>query len=360
MAKKKGIGVNSVILIIVVVLVVGLSLGVFFKAPVGEAGEGELAQMIDMGADSGDGDDEMPDGDRADGGDKDFCKDDSKPYPCFVGGPPTKPICCNKPHCETSIVNPDKIYCEGTELRCRSGGGIRCNGECCEGFCFKYKKNKRGMELCCGVNSNNRETYPVKNEKTGIYECREYCMPGEKYNKIKKKCEVKCTEDYMNNEKGRRACTADEINDAIKKEYKIEPHKVYLSVFETFSGYKIFRMRESTMNRFPEYSSKNRTAAESWITTYRSVLLKQAGDRFPTIFIGNIFILDYLGPYVDGEYDPKNRYIDLKFDRPALPVSYICDVCTRNLNSKKYPFSYCSVMMKIGTGISWSCIGDRT
>ena len=41
MAKKKGIGVNSVILIIVVVLVVGLSLGVFYKAPV-ESGEGEL------------------------------------------------------------------------------------------------------------------------------------------------------------------------------------------------------------------------------------------------------------------------------------------------------------------------------
>ena len=45
MAKKKGIDVNSVILIIVVVLVVGLSLGIFYKAPVGEAGEGELAQM---------------------------------------------------------------------------------------------------------------------------------------------------------------------------------------------------------------------------------------------------------------------------------------------------------------------------
>ena len=45
MAKKKGIDVNSVILVIVIVLVVGLSLGVFYKAPVGEAGEGELAQM---------------------------------------------------------------------------------------------------------------------------------------------------------------------------------------------------------------------------------------------------------------------------------------------------------------------------
>ena len=49
MAKKKGINVNSVILIIVVVLVVGLSLGVFFKAPVGETGEGELAQSAGGG-----------------------------------------------------------------------------------------------------------------------------------------------------------------------------------------------------------------------------------------------------------------------------------------------------------------------
>ena len=40
--------------------------------------------------------------------------------------------------------------------------------------------------------------------------------------------------------------------------------------------------------------------------------------------------------------------------------AYICDVCTRNPDSKKYPFNYCSVMMKIGTGASWSCIGDRT
>ena len=45
MAKKKGIDVNGVILVIVIVLVVGLSLGIFYKAPVGEAGEGELAQM---------------------------------------------------------------------------------------------------------------------------------------------------------------------------------------------------------------------------------------------------------------------------------------------------------------------------
>ena len=50
MAKKKGIDVNSVILVIVIVLVVGLSLGIFYKAPVGEAGEGELGSF---GPDSG-------------------------------------------------------------------------------------------------------------------------------------------------------------------------------------------------------------------------------------------------------------------------------------------------------------------
>ncbi len=45
MAKKKGIDVNGVILVIVIVLVVGLSLGIFYKAPVGEAGEGELGSF---------------------------------------------------------------------------------------------------------------------------------------------------------------------------------------------------------------------------------------------------------------------------------------------------------------------------
>ena len=45
MAKKKGIDVNSVVLVIVIVLVVGLSLGIFYKAPVGEAGEGELGSF---------------------------------------------------------------------------------------------------------------------------------------------------------------------------------------------------------------------------------------------------------------------------------------------------------------------------
>ena len=117
MAKKKGIDVNSVILVIVIVLVVGLSLGIFYKAPV-ESGEGELGQA-GMG-------DEMQDG-------------DEMPY---------NMVCCDKKSKGIITIFPlwkyNKGYCDlaGGEVVKDSICGFSCFASCSE--CNKAK----GWEFC--------------------------------------------------------------------------------------------------------------------------------------------------------------------------------------------------------------------
>ena len=178
MAKKKGIGVNSVILVLVVVLVVGLSLGVFYKAPV-ESGEGELGTFMP----------EMP------GAGDSFCKGNPNPIPCFTSK--TKFKCCprSKPYCTFNVAG--ETECKTNEHdkddRPRDNicvkqnkEGIKCGRECCQGLCFSFPKGRSGLlsyELCCLPG-----TYPFKNQG-GLYECKSICEANEKYNEKTKKCE---------------------------------------------------------------------------------------------------------------------------------------------------------------------------
>ena len=165
MAKKKGIDVNSVILIIVVVLVVGLSLGIFYKAPVGEAGEGELAQMAGGGS-GGDG----------------FCKDNPNPVPCFNSK--IEPTCCpeTKPYCTLKDM---RAQCVPPNSRGSCKGQISCGKTCCNGICLTIKKGFRStFEKCCPPGTYLKED-------NGEYTCESVCKPNEIYDSEKRKCEGK-------------------------------------------------------------------------------------------------------------------------------------------------------------------------
>ena len=144
MAKKKGIDVNSVILVIVIVLVVGLSLGIFYKAPV-ESGEGELGEAgmwFDDGMQDGD---EMP-----------------------PGAPERDVICVCK--CQNEIIFPKLRLWLFPE---RVFGGF-------PGATDSYASIPPSGHLCKEVSDGMCNTYEYEKNAENMAECLEYSDEGKR------------------------------------------------------------------------------------------------------------------------------------------------------------------------------------